>query len=93
LTHFFGEGADPELFDLTLTLFEFMRTGPISGSFRELIQQVDGREYGARLRPRLAAIEGRLNKLEPGLGQRGRTLGMPLLRRAIQDLRQGYSIQ
>jgi len=93
LTHFFGEGADPELFDLTLTLFEFMRTGPISGSFRELTHPVDGHDYGTKLKPRLIAIESRLAKLEPGLGQRGRTVGVPLLRRAIQDLRQGYSIQ
>jgi len=93
LTHFFGEGANPEWIDLTLTLFEFMRTGPISGSFRELTHPVDGREYGTRLKPRLAAIEARMAKLEPELGQRGRAVGVPLLRRAIQDLRQGYSIQ
>ncbi len=92
LTYFFGEGADPELVDLTLSLFEFMRTGPISGSFRELTNPVDGRSYGVLLKPRLAAIEARLARLEPGLGQRGRTVGVPLLRRAIQDLRQGYSI-
>jgi hypothetical protein len=93
LDHFFGEGADPELVDLTLTLFEFMRTGPISGSFRELAHPVDGSDYGRKLKPRLAAIEARLNRIEPGLGARGKSIGLPLLRRAIKDLQTGYSIQ
>lgn len=92
LDHFFGEGADPELFDLTHTLFEFMRTGPITGSFRELVNPVDGAGYGKMLKPRLAAIEQRLNRFEPSLGARGKTVGLPLLRRAITDLRAGYSI-
>jgi hypothetical protein len=93
LDHFFGENADPELADLTITLFEFMRTGPITGSFRELAHPVDGHEYGRMLKPRLEAIEARLLKLEPGLGPRARSEGLPLLRRAIQDLRKGYSVQ
>ena len=90
---FFGEGADPELTDLTLTLFEFMRTGPITGSFRELTNPVDGSAYGRMLKPRLAAIEARLDRIEPGLGPRGKNVGVPLLRRAVRDLRTGYSIQ
>ena len=93
LDHFFGEGADPELVDLTLSLFEFMRTGPISGSFHELAHPVDGSDYGRKLKPRLSAIEARLNRMEPGLGPRGKSIGLPLLRRAIKDLREGYSIQ
>ena len=93
LTHFFGEGADPELVDLTLTLFEFMRTGPITGSFNELAHPVDGSDYGRKLKPRLSAIEARLNRMEPGLGARGKSIGLPLLRSAIKDLRTGYSIQ
>jgi hypothetical protein len=93
LDAFFGEGADPELFDLTYTLFEFMRTGPISGSFRELTHPVDGSAYGKLLKPRLAAIEARLSSLEPQLGPRAKTVGLPLLRRAIADLREGYSVQ
>ncbi|HZT30842.1 MAG TPA: hypothetical protein VFA33_13210 [Bryobacteraceae bacterium] len=92
LDAFFGEGADPELFDLTYTLFEFMRTGPISGSFRELTHPVDGSAYGRMLKPRLAAIEARLNNLEPRLGPKGKAVGVPLLRRAIADLRLGYAV-
>jgi len=91
--HLFGEGADPELIDLTLTLFEFMRTGPITGSFRELTNPVDGTSHGRMLKPRLAAIEARLDRIEPGLGPRGKTVGVSLLRRAVRDLRTGYSIQ
>jgi hypothetical protein len=93
LEHFFGADADPELTDLTLTLFEFMRTGPITGSFRELTHPVDGSGYGKMLKPRLAAIEQRLTQLEPKLGARAKAEGLPLLRRAIRDLRTGYSIQ
>ena len=93
INHFFGEGADPELADLALTLFEFMRTGPITGSFRELTNPVDGSGYGKMLKPRLAAIEARLDRIEPGLGPRGKNVGVPLLRRAVRDLRTGYSIQ
>lgn len=92
-SHFFGDGADPELTDLTLTLFEFMRTGPITGSFRELTNPVDGSAHGKLLKPRLAAIEARLDRMEPSLGARGKNVGVPLLRRAIRDLRTGYSIQ
>jgi hypothetical protein len=92
LEHFFGDGADPELIDLTLSLFEFMRTGPITGSFRELTHPVDGTAYGKLLKPRLAAIEARLNRLEPSMGPRAKTIGLPLLRRAVQDLKTGYSI-
>lgn len=93
LAHFFGEGADPELIDLTLTLFEFMRTGPITGSFRELTHPVDGSAYGRLLKPRLSAIEARLQRMEANAGPRAKSIGLPLLRRAIQDLRTGYSIQ
>lgn len=93
LTYFFGEKADPALCDITLTLFEFMRTGPISGLFNELVDPVDGRAYGKMLRPRLIAIEARLAQLEPASDPRAKAVGFPLLRRAIQDLRTGYSIQ
>ncbi len=93
LTHFFGEGADPELFDLTYTLQEFMRTGPIHGSFRELTKPVDGRGHGRLLKPRLEAIERRLNAKEASMTPRAKAEGLPLLRRAIADLRTGYSIQ
>jgi hypothetical protein len=93
LDSFFGDRANPELVDLTLTLFEFMRTGPISGSFRELTHPADGSGYGKMLKPRLAAIEARLNGMEPGLGPRAKSVGLPLLRRAIADLRKGYSIE
>jgi hypothetical protein len=93
LESFFGDGANPELVDLTLTLFEFMRSGPISGSFRELTHPVDGSGYGKMLKPRLAAIEARLNGMEPSLGPRAKSIGLPLLRRAIADLRKGYSIE
>jgi hypothetical protein len=93
LEHFFGPDAEPEMVDLTLTLFEFMRTGPITGSFRELTHPVDGSAYGRMLKPRLAAIEGSLNQLEPKLGARAKAEGLPLLRRAIRDLRTGYAIQ
>src|SRR5262249_39828625 len=93
LADFFGQEAPDELCDIAITLFEFMRTGPISGSFRELLNPVDGHAYGQMLRPRLAAIETRLVQLEPSLGPRARTTGLPLLRRAIHDLRTGYSIQ
>src|SRR5947209_7432990 len=86
LEHFFGEGAAPELVDLTLSLFEFMRTGPITGSFRELTHPVDGASFGKLLKPRLAAIAERLNRLEPDMGPRAKMIGLPLLRRAIQDL-------
>ena len=89
--HFFGEGADPELVDLTLTVDAFMRTGPITGSEDELTQPVDGTAYGKRLNPRLAAIERRLNALEPNLGPRAKSVGLPLVRRAIQDMRVAYS--
>jgi hypothetical protein len=92
LEHFFGDGANPELVDLTLSLFEFMRTGPITGSFRELTNPVDGSGYGKLLKPRLAAIEARLNRMEPSLGPRAKTIGLPLLRRAVQDLKTGYGI-
>ena len=70
-----------------------MRTGPITGSFRELTNPVDGSAYGKMLKPRLSAIEARLDRIEPGLGPRGKNVGAPLLRRAIRDLRTGYSIQ
>ena len=93
MSELLGAQADPELVDLTLTLFEFMRTGPISGSFRELTQPVDGTAYAKVMKPRLAAIETRLNQMEPKLGQRAKSTGVPMLRRAIQDLRTGYSIQ
>jgi len=102
LDSFFGDGANPELVDLTLTLFEFMRTGPISGYFAEfaaldpgvsVAQPVDGSSYGKMLKPRLAAIEARLNAMEPGLGPRAKSMGLPLLRRTITDLRKGYSIE
>jgi hypothetical protein len=93
LDSFFGDGANPELVDLTLTLFEFMRTGPISGYFTELTEPVDGSGYGKMLKPRLAAIEARLNGMEPGLGPRAKSVGLPLLRRTITDLRKGYSIE
>ena len=93
LSYFFGEGADPELCDLTLTLFEFMRTGPISGLYRELVDPADGHQYGKMLQPRLAAIEMRLAQIEPSLGPRAKGVGLPLLRQAIQDLRKGYSLE
>jgi len=69
-----------------------MRTGPITGSFRELTHPVDGAAYGKLLKPRLAAIEARLNRLEPSIGPRAKTIGLPLLRRAVQDLKTGYSV-
>lgn len=93
LDHFFGEGANPELVDLTLTVFDLIRTGPIQGSFNELITPVDGTEYGRMLKPRLAAIEARLNILESQMPARGRNIGLPLLRQAIHDMRGAYSIE
>lgn len=93
LDHFFGEGANPELVDLTLTVFDLIRTGPIQGAYNELITPVDGMAYGRMLKPRLAAIEARLNILESQMPARGRNIGLPLLRRAIQDTRGAYSIE
>lgn len=91
LAHFFGSEANPELADLTLALFEFIHAGPIHGSYTELTSPVDGSGYARILRPRLAAIEKRLDTLEPGLPARGHQVGLPLLQRTIQDLRKAYT--
>ncbi len=94
LEHFFGEGANPELVDLTLTLFEFMRTGPIRGRFSELTKPSEGAgEYANMLKPRLAAIEARLNGMESSLGARAKQFGLPLLRQTITDLRAAYNVK
>ena len=93
LAHFFGEEANPELADLTLTVFDLIRTGPIRGSYAELTKPVDGAGHGQMLKPRLAAIEKRLNSMESGLAPRGRQIGLPLLRQAIRDMREAYSVR
>lgn len=94
LDHFFGQGANPELVDLTLTLWEFMHGGPIRGTFGELDRPATGgADYGQMLKPRLAAIEARLNAIEPSLAPRGKQIGLPLVRRTIADLREAYAIR
>jgi len=92
LSKFFGEESDPEWVDLMLTLFELMRTGPITGSFRELVGGAAGPgEYASVLPPRLVAIEARIGSLEAAAGPKARKVGLPLLRQAIADMRQTYA--
>jgi hypothetical protein len=91
LSKFFGEESDPEWVDLMLTLFELMRTGPITGSFRELVGGGAGPgEYASVLPPRLAAIEARISSLEAGASPKTKKVGLPLLRQAITDMRETY---
>lgn len=93
LAHFFGQQANPELVDLMLTIFNLIQTGPIRGSYTELTKPVDGEGYGRMLKPRLAVIEKKLDQLAPALPPRGRQIGLPLLRQAIQDMREAYSVR